>query len=97
MSVNSIDGGLSNPFSTGGGGVTFEQLVGASYLVSLLAGDIPRGLDWGVTKEVSFQHRWSGCLLDDIVITGTIEKVSDFLIFHPLNPTFSSCLQIKLP
>jgi hypothetical protein len=71
MSVNSIEGGLSNPFSTGSGGVTFEQLVGASYLVSLLAGDIPIGLDWGVTKEVSFQHRWSGCLLDDIVITST--------------------------
>ena len=71
MSVNSIEGGLSNPFSTGGGGVTFEQLVGASHLVSLLVGDIPRGLDWGVTKEVSFQHRWSGCLLDDIVITST--------------------------
>jgi tetratricopeptide (TPR) repeat protein len=28
---------------------------------------------------------------------GTIEKVSDFLIFHPSYPTFSSCLQIKLP
>ncbi|HID19473.1 MAG TPA: hypothetical protein EYP28_00820 [Methanophagales archaeon] len=25
---------------------------------------------------------------------GTIEKVSDFLIFHPSYPTFSSCLQI---
>ena len=31
--------GVPNPFSTRGGGVTFEQLVGASYLVSLLAGD----------------------------------------------------------
>ena len=28
---------------------------------------------------------------------GTIEKVSDFFIFYPLYPTFSSCLQIKLP
>ncbi|KAF5433543.1 hypothetical protein C5S39_01470 [Candidatus Methanophagaceae archaeon] len=27
-------------------------------------------------------------------LPGTIEKVSDFLIFHPLNPTFSLCLQI---
>jgi len=25
---------------------------------------------------------------------GTIGKVSDFLIFHPSYPTFSSCLQI---
>lgn len=71
MSVNSTDKGLSNPFSTSDGGVTFEQLVGASYLVSLLAGVIPRGLDWGISKEVKFQHRWSGCLLDDIVVTST--------------------------
>jgi len=71
MSNNAANTGLSNPFSTGGGGVTFEQLVGASYLVSLLVGDIPRGLDWGITKSVQFQHRWSGCLLDDVVITST--------------------------
>lgn len=63
------DKGLSNPFSTGAGGATFEQLVGASYLVSLLSRDIPRGLDWGITQEVKFQHRWSGCLLDDVVIS----------------------------
>ena len=68
---NGAANNLSNPFSTSGGGVTFEQLVGASYLVSLLAGDIPRGLDWGICKEVKFQYRWSGCLLDDIVITST--------------------------
>ncbi|MCK4351794.1 hypothetical protein KAW65_00110 [candidate division WOR-3 bacterium] len=73
MSSNSpiIDSGLSNPFSTGGGGTTFEQLVGTYYLVSLLASEAPRGLDSGVTKEIKLQHRWSGCLLDDIVITST--------------------------
>jgi len=69
--VNSsvIDPGPSNPFSTGGGGVTFEHLVGASYLVSLLAMDIPRGLDRGITHRVAFQQRWSGAILDDIVVT----------------------------
>ena len=66
--------GVPNPFSTGGGGVTFEQLVGASYLVSLLAGDVPRGLDWGITKEVKFQQRWSGALIDDIVVTSMNKK-----------------------
>lgn len=71
MSNNAANTYLSSPFSTGGGGVTFEQLVGASYLVSLLAGDIPRGLDWGIIKTVQFQHRWSGCLLDDVIITST--------------------------
>ena len=34
-----------------------------------------------------------GIVLSNI-ITGTIEKVRDFLIFHPSYPTFSSCLQI---
>lgn len=71
MNNESSTSELSSPFSTGGGGVTFEQLVGASYLVSLLAEDIPRGLDWGITKEVKFQQRYSGCLLDDIVVTST--------------------------
>lgn len=66
--------GVPNPFSTGGGGVTFEQLVGASYLVSLLAGDIPRGLDSGITKEVKFQQRWSGALIDDVVVTSMDKK-----------------------
>lgn len=71
MNTRSTDTGLSNPFSTGSGGATFEQLVGASYLASLLASHMPRGLDWGITKEVKFQQRWSGCLLDDIVVVGS--------------------------
>ncbi len=62
---------ISNPFSTGSGGATFEQLVGAAYLVTLMAGHMPRGLDWGVTKEVLFQQRWSGCLIDDLIIVAT--------------------------
>lgn len=91
MSKNSSNFGLSNPFSTGGGGVTFEQLVGTSYLVSLLGGDIPRGLDSGITKEVKFQHRWSKCLLDDVVITSTngeIDRKLALQVKHDL--TFSA-------
>ncbi|MDD4652234.1 MAG: hypothetical protein PHQ34_08380 [Methanothrix sp.] len=71
MTQELVDKGLSNPFSTGGGGTTFEQLVGASYLVSLVAGDIPRGLDWGIIESVQFQQRWARYLLDDIIITTT--------------------------
>ena len=71
MSVGLTDKGLSNPYSTSVSGVTFEQLVGTSYLVSLLVGEIPRGVDWGTIKEVRFQDRWHGCLLDDIVVTST--------------------------
>lgn len=56
---------ISNPFSTGGGGTTFEHLVGVYYLVSLLAGDIPRGLE-GVCRSVKFQTRWAESILDDV-------------------------------
>jgi hypothetical protein len=63
------DGSLASPFSTGGGGVTFEHLVGASYLVSLLAEDVPRGLNRGIAEAVAFQQRRSGAVLDDILVT----------------------------
>jgi hypothetical protein len=82
------DPSLSNPFSTGSGGTTFEQLVGASYLVALLAGHIPRGLDWGITKEIRFQQRWSGCLIDDLAVTstdGTQERRLALQIKHNLS------------
>lgn len=62
------DPGLVNPFSTGGGGTHFEQLVGACYLVSLLAADVPRGAQ-GTTRAVAFQNRWRGVRLDDLLVT----------------------------
>ena len=62
---------LSNPFSTSGAGTQFEYLVGASYLVSLISGDIPRGLDWGQTFEVRFQQRFAGIPVDDIIVVGS--------------------------
>src|SRR5437667_12828798 len=66
---------LSNPFSTGAGGTTFEQLVGTYYLVALLAEDIPRGLNQGITTSVRFQQRYTGTLLDDIrVVSETADQ-----------------------
>ncbi|MHA1448100.1 MAG: hypothetical protein ACTSP4_01615 [Candidatus Hodarchaeales archaeon] len=87
---------LSNPFSTGGGGVTFEQLVGASYLATLLTGGIPRGLDQGIVKEVKFQQRWTGFILDDIVITtkvGSTERKLALQVKHDL--VFSDAISNK--
>ncbi len=60
----------ASPYSTGGGGTTFEQLVGATYLVTLLAKGSPRGLEAGTIKEVGFERGGQGDLLDDIVVTG---------------------------
>jgi hypothetical protein len=88
MTPPTSDRSLSNPFSTGSGGATFEQLVGASYLVSLLAGHILRGLDWGTTKEVLFQQRWSGCVIDDVVVIssdGTRDRRLALQLKHDLS------------
>ena len=52
-SGDDFDSGIANPFSTGGGGTTFEHLVGVNYLVSLLACDVPRGLDRGTTHKMT--------------------------------------------
>ncbi len=60
--------GIASPFSTGGGGTHFEQLVGACYLVALLAAEVPWGAQ-GITRAVAFQNRWRGAALDDLLIT----------------------------
>jgi HEAT repeats len=60
---------LASPFSTGGGGETFEKLAGACILAALLAQEELPGLDLPVTK-VRFQQRYAGHLLDDIVVEG---------------------------
>ncbi len=69
-----INKSISNPFSTGAGGATFEQLVGTSYLVSLLYFEIPNGMD-GLIETVSFQQRYKGYLVDDIVVETKIDNV----------------------
>jgi hypothetical protein len=75
--TNSSSGELSNPFSTGGGGTTFEQLIGTYYLVSLLASDIPRGLSEGICQKVAFQQRWDDAILDDIVVTTRLSDATE--------------------
>jgi len=55
---------------------------------------------FGYTEEEMIGTKLHGTIIPErfreAALTGTIEKVSDFLIFHPSDPTFSSCLQIKL-
>jgi hypothetical protein len=65
---------LASPFSTGGGGESFEKLAGACTLAALLAREEVPGLDLPVTK-VRFQQRYAGHLLDDIVIDGASRGV----------------------
>lgn len=76
MKETNRDSALSNPFSTGNGGVKFENLVGTTYLVALLNESIPRGLDLGITNEVSFQQRFSGATVDDIIVSSEDQCVA---------------------
>jgi hypothetical protein len=58
---------VSSPYSTGGGGVTFERRVAASYLAALLTSDSPAGLDGRRVVQVAFQQAPTEAV-DDLVI-----------------------------
>jgi hypothetical protein len=58
----------SSPASTGSAGSNFEGQVGASYLLSLLAGTEPRGLPGTRINRVQFQAASDGHPLDDVII-----------------------------
>lgn len=69
---------ISNPFSTGGGGASFENLVGAFYISQLLCNKLIYGhLEAGTVKEIAFQNRWMGMDVDDLIIYGNAEKISE--------------------
>lgn len=59
---------VSNPYSTGGGGVTFERRVAASYLAALLTGGSAPGLDGRRVVQVAFQQAPTEAV-DDLVIS----------------------------
>jgi hypothetical protein len=69
----------SNPFSSGGGGGTFEQRVAATYLVALLAGEVPRGLSGGIADRVQFQVGPEGIGFDDLLVTSTAGSIQNRL------------------
>lgn len=59
---------ISNPFSTGGGGVIFETHVQALYVVLMLAGgSIPCFPDCAI-KKIKLQGRYAGYDTDDLII-----------------------------
>ncbi len=58
----------SNPFSTGGGGSTFESRVQAAFTVLMLTGRIAPCLDpWPITK-IKLQGRYAGFSTDDLIV-----------------------------
>lgn len=59
---------LSNPFSTGGGGVEFETHVQASFIALMLTGGFAPVLPpWPIIK-IKLQAKVDGCETDDVVV-----------------------------
>jgi len=83
----------SNPFSTGGGGASFENLVAAFYASNLMCEKLIHGhLEAGEVKEISFQNRWTGLEVDDILVYGSAMIFSEK---HERNIRPKLILQIK--
>lgn len=58
----------SNPFSTGGGGPTFESRAQAAFTVLMLTGRIaPCLAPWPITK-LKLQGRYAGFSTDDFIV-----------------------------
>ena len=71
---------ISNPFSTGGGGASFENLVAAFYVCNLMCDKLIFGhLEAGIVKEIAFQNRWTGFDVDDILVYGSAKIFSEKL------------------
>jgi len=61
---------ITSPMSAGPAGPEFEVRVGAFYLLSMLAGVPPRGLQNMDIKGIEFQRAAAGRPLDDVIIRG---------------------------
>ena len=59
---------IAPPSASSGSGTRFEWVVGAFYLLSMLAEGEPRGLPGAQIRSVKFQQRIEGRPLDDIVV-----------------------------
>ena len=75
---------LSNPFSTGGGGIHFEAHVQASYVALMLTGGHAPCLPcWPIT-EIKLQGKIDGFDTDDLVVivenSSSKETLSSYLI-----------------
>ncbi|TWT49045.1 hypothetical protein KOR42_39610 [Thalassoglobus neptunius] len=54
---------------TGGEGFNYEDRVAARFLVDMLSGIVPFGVEFGSITKIDWQARDTGRLLDDVVVT----------------------------
>lgn len=59
---------ISNPFSTGGGGVHFEAHVQASFVALMLTGGYVPCLPCGTINKIKLQGRFAGYQTDDLIV-----------------------------
>jgi hypothetical protein len=80
--MNSDGKQLATPFSTGGGGSSFENQVQTAFVVLMLSGGIVPGLSPWPIKKIKLQGRNSGYKTDDLIAfveehgTGQTAKIS---------------------
>lgn len=60
---------VSNPFSTGGGGTTFEREIQAGYVVNMLVGGTVPCLPEGEITSIRVQARQLGIGIDDMMVS----------------------------
>lgn len=68
---------VSNPFSTGGGGVNFELQVQASFVALMLAGGFAPCLPCRPIQKIKLQARYAGYDIDDLIVFTASANGSD--------------------
>ena len=66
---------LSNPFSSGGGGVNFETRVQASFVVLMVTGGFVACFPGCLIKKIKLQGKYAGYDTDDLIVF--VERQSD--------------------
>lgn len=65
---------LSNPFSTGGGGVHFENSVQASFVLLMLVDGFVPCLPLTTVEKIKLQGKYAGFQTDDVIVFSTDPK-----------------------
>ncbi len=66
---------LSNPFSSGGGGVNFETRVQASFVVLMVTGGFVACFPSCPIKKIKLQGKYAGYDTDDLIVF--VERPND--------------------
>ncbi len=66
---------LSNPFSSGGGGVNFETRVQASFVVLMVTGGFVPCFPGCPIKKIKLQGKYAGYDTDDLIVF--VERPND--------------------